>query len=213
MHNVTSSPKLNESSNTNFAEVVESSISKFTAQCWEWDQFPTFGSLVQVKSKKNLVYGVVVNIHTGSHDSSRTPFAYRKTEEELKAEHPQIFELLQTTFVVQILGYASEPKLSEKVSYILPPEPCKIHEFVHHSPSETYELLAETYNFLPLLFSFRSNVENLDELILAMIREFKLRGLISSKMIGGLCDMITTLGGNDYKQTRILLKRIQQILT
>ena len=85
----------NKASSKAFAEVIESSLGVFTAQCWQWDYFPEFGSLVQVKSGGDRILGVVIQVQTGSMDPMRYPFPYQKTEDELRKEQPQIFEFLK----------------------------------------------------------------------------------------------------------------------
>ena len=79
---------------TAFAEVIESSLNSFTAQSWQWDKFPAFGSLVQIKNGLSTIYAIVHQVQTGSMDPQRTPFTYQKTQEELMAEQPQIFAFL-----------------------------------------------------------------------------------------------------------------------
>jgi hypothetical protein len=61
-----------------FAEVVESSLQSFTAQTWQWDNFPAFGSLVCVQGKQRTLFGIVYQVQTGSMDPSRYPFPYQK---------------------------------------------------------------------------------------------------------------------------------------
>ena len=61
-----------------FAEVTESSLQTFTAQSWEWDYFPAFGSLVTVQTINRTVLGIVYAIQTGSSDPHRSPFTYKK---------------------------------------------------------------------------------------------------------------------------------------
>ena len=34
-----------------FAEIIESSLSSWRAQCWQWDTIPAFGSLVTIKRR------------------------------------------------------------------------------------------------------------------------------------------------------------------
>ena len=87
-----------------FAEVIESFLDSYLAQCWQWDDVPDFGSLVFTRRDKNTIFGIVTQIQTGSSDPIHYPFPYKKTEEELMAEQPQIFECLKTTFRVQIVG-------------------------------------------------------------------------------------------------------------
>ena len=75
-----------------FAEVIESSLHTWLAQSWQWDETPTFGSLVTVTTPKWTLFGLVATVQTGSLDSMRHPFPYKKTHEELLTEQPQIFE-------------------------------------------------------------------------------------------------------------------------
>lgn len=111
---------------TAFAEVIESSLHSFTAQSWQWNTFPAFGSFVAIKNGVSTIYAVVHHIQTGSMDPQRTPFTYQKTEEELLAEQPQIFAFLKTTFSCAILGYTHKGA----INYTVSPEPPKIHAFV-----------------------------------------------------------------------------------
>src|SRR6478609_5317855 len=97
--------------NNAFAEVIESSLQGFTAQCWQWDNSPTFGSMVTIAGKKRTLFGLVHQMHTGSTDPVRYPFAYQKTEEELLREQPQIFAFLKTSFMCLIIGYQEGGKI------------------------------------------------------------------------------------------------------
>ena len=119
-----------------FAEVVEANLEQCTAQCWKWDVVPAFGSLIQIETKQHITLGIVTQISTGSMDPVRYPFPYQKTESELKAEQPQIFEFLKTTFTIQILGYLE--KKIDKIYYLLPVRPCKIHAFIQESSQEVF---------------------------------------------------------------------------
>ena len=76
---------------TYFAEIVESSLTNWTAQSWDWDMFPAFGTLVVVPENKRSLFGIVYQINTGSLEPGRYPFTYQKTQEELLKEQPQIF--------------------------------------------------------------------------------------------------------------------------
>ena len=100
---------------THFAEVIESHLDHYTAQCWQWDNFPQFGNLVCVEEEARKILGVVTTIATGSIDPTRTPYPYQKTEVELRAEQPQIFEFLRTIFTVTIVGsytHVPTPKIA-----------------------------------------------------------------------------------------------------
>ncbi len=102
------------SPNKPFAEVIESSLHGWLAQSWQWDTFPSFGSIVTIQGKKRTHFGIVHQIQTGSMDPVRYPFPYQKTEEELLKEQPQIFEFLKTTFSCLIIGYQEKGSIHIK---------------------------------------------------------------------------------------------------
>lgn len=196
--------------NTNkpFAEVIESSLNSFLAQSWQWDAFPTFGSLVTITSKKRTLFGLVHQIKTGSMDPVRYPFAYQKTEEELRAEQPQIFEFLKTSFSCLLIGYQE----GGKISYILAPEPAKIHAFVSPCTTDLAKQFLYQDRYLPLLFSMSSQVLNLDELLLALLNYQASLNLLHDDKINGFMQTLSLLTGNDYRRIKILAQRIESLL-
>ncbi len=197
-----------DNSNLYFAEIMESSLDNFTAQCWEWDFFPNFGSLVQVENKKNITFGVVTQIQTGSMDPMRYPFPYKKTQEELLREQPQIFEFLKTIFKVQFLGYCHIGNQS-KFYYLLPPKPCKIHTFVKNTSEQTTNLFFSKPDYLNLLFAFSGNIANLDELLVAILNNLTTKKILDSKKLDAFCQSFSLLTGNDYRRLKLFLKRIE----
>ena len=113
-----------------FAEIIESSLSMWTAQCWQWNHSPVFGSIVQTKTLKRTIFGIVYKIETGSIDPIRQPFIYKKTEEELLKEQPQIFEFIRTTFSCLTIGYFEDEKIFYQISRVflllpLPAQSCR----------------------------------------------------------------------------------------
>lgn len=193
----------------NFAEIIESCLDHFLAQSWEWNFFPNFGSLVQVETKELLVFGVVCQIQTGSMDPMRYPFPYKKTEEELLKEQPQIFEFLKTFFRVQIVGYL--PKDSKNICYILPTNPCKIHAFVKNTPQNISKDFFSKPDYLHLLFSFANQIPNLDELLVAIINNLSVQKLMDQKKLDSFCQTFSLLTGNDYRRLKTFLKRVENI--
>ncbi|QQR49727.1 hypothetical protein IPF37_02690 [bacterium] len=195
----------------NFAEVIQSNLETFTAQCWSWNFFPNFGSLVQVESNEHIILGCVVQIQTGSMDPMRYPFPYQKTEEELLSQQPQIFEFLKTTFDVQILGYTLKAT-PEKVLYMLPPKPSKIHAFVKEcAPALSAQFLSNPI-FLPMLFSFQHKISNLDELLLAILHNLSAQKKLTQKVFHEFCQTFSLLSGNDYRRLKLFLKRVEHII-
>ncbi len=192
-----------------FAEVIESSLPSFLAQCWEWDDFPSYGSLVTVESGDELLLGTVSELSTGSMDPMRYPFPYKKTEEELKAEQPQIFEFLKTSFRVHIVGY--QEKNSGKVNYLLPPKPAKIHGFVRECDATLAKRFFSQPEYLHLLFGFESQTGSLDELLLAILKHLKNAQLLDEKALDAFCKTFSLRTGNDYRRLKLFLQRVQTI--
>lgn len=198
-----------------FAEVIESCLDHYTAQCWEWNNFPSFGSLVCVQEGSKTIFGVVSHIQTGSMDPTRSPFPYQKTEAELLAQQPQIFEFLKTTFTVQIIGYKETSADSAQVSkiyHVLPPTPCKIHAFIAESDLATKTQFFAGAEFLHLLFAFSNNIPNLDELLLAIIKQLADSKIFDHASVDNFCQTFTLFTGNDYRRLKLFLKRAEALL-
>ncbi len=194
-----------------FAEIIESSIDNFIAQCWQWDFFPEFGSLIQVENQNCVTLCIVTQIQTGSMDPTHYPFPYQKTEDELMAEQPQIFEFLKTTFRANVVGYFL--KNTNKIFYLLPSKPCKIHAFVNMCPESLYIKFFQNPDFLHLLFEFSTQIPNLTELLLAILNKLIIKNQLSNQKLDQFCQTFTLLTGNDYKRLKLFLKRVESIRT
>jgi len=186
-----------------FAEVIESSLQGFTAQSWQWDTFPEFGSLVTVTTKKRTLFGVVDTISTGSIEPGRYPFTYQKTEEELLTEQPQIFEFLKTSFSCIILGFSEH----EIMLYHRAPEPPKIHAFVSLATPIEYKRFFACHNYLHVLASSQ-HTESLDELMLALLRNAHQQKLLDHAKLESFIEIYSLLIGNDYRRLKLFIQRI-----
>lgn len=193
-----------------FAEVIASSLDHFVAQSWKWDDFPDFGSLVQVINNDTVILGCVIDVQTGSMDPLRSPFPYKKTEEELLREQPQIFEFLRTTFKVQILGYYTLQDLV--IKHTLYAKPTKIHSFVGECDQKLVEKFFHTASYLHLLFSFSNQIPNIDELLLAILHNLSIQQLLTQNHLETLCESYSLLIGNDYRRIKLFLHRVEQLL-
>jgi len=193
-----------------FAEVIESCLDHYTAQTWKWDEYPVFGGLVQVSDASKTIFGLVTHVQTGSVDPTRTPFAYQKTEAELLAEQPQIFEFLKTTFVVQVLGYQTTN--DECITYLIPPTPSKIHSFVAACPPEVVAQFFSRTDYLHVLFAFAANVPNLDELLLVLIKQLIDYDLFKPSHIDIFSQTFMLLTGNNYRRLKSFLNRVEPLL-
>jgi hypothetical protein len=195
--------------NSPFAEVIESSLHSFLAQSWQWDKFPSFGSIVAIETKQRIVFGIVHEVKTGSMDSIRYPFPYQKTEEELLAEQPQIFEFLKTTFSCLTIGY----KQSGKIYYLLTPEPSKIHAFVTPASKALCAQFFESDTYLHLLFGMSNQILHLDELLLATLKHQVELGILTKERFTRFIETFSLLTGNDYRRLKLFLQRAAPLVS
>jgi len=194
--------------NKPFSEIIEGSLQGFVAQCWQWDDFPTFGQLITVQSGRHIIFGLVHQIQTGSMDPIRYPFPYQKTEEELKKEQPQIFEFLKTTYSCITIGYQEKGK----IFYLSSPKPPKIHAFACHTDKDTSKTFFSDLSYLNLLFAQAGQLCCMDELLLALLKQQTELGIMSTEKIGKFVDTFSLLTGNDYRRLKVFLQRAQPLL-
>ncbi len=194
---------------TAFAEVIESSITHATGLSWEWANLPTLCALIKIIQAPYTLFGCITNIKTGSNDPLRQAFAYQKTEAELLQEQPQIFSFLQTTFTIQILGYSKE---DTPLSYLLPPQPAKLHGFITYATTDEYHQFFSNPEFLNLFFLQNDAGIDQDELLLALLRNLRDTIGIDPAFIQALCLYRSSMHTADYKNIKRFMQRLQQLL-
>lgn len=197
-----------ESTNEAFAEIIESTSNYFMGQCWQWDKMPAFGSLVGIQNDDYFIFGLVHKVQTGPLETMRYPFAYQKTHAELLAEQPQIFEFLKTSFSCITLGYHQ----NNRNFYLLAPRPPLIHSFIMQSPLQLHKNFFAGHHYLHLLFSASSLVANLDELLLALLKQNIQQKLITDKSLNDFIQTYSFLIGNEYRRLKLFLQRIEHLL-
>lgn len=195
--------------NKAFAEIIESTLSSWVAQSWQWDCFPEFGALVTITGSGITHVGIVHAINTGSSDPSRAPIPYQKTEEQLLKEQPQIFSFLKTTFTVLPLGHLEKGA----IRYQLPPHPPKIHAFVQSADAHLCKQFFAHQQYLHLMFSLSTQILYIDELLLALLKQQAALGLLNPERVTALIETIALLTGNDYRRLKLFLQRAQPIIT
>lgn len=199
---------MKQTNNSSVAEVIESSLNGFLAQTWQWNHFPTFGSMVSVDTGKRLLCGVIYQVQTGSMDPVRYPFPYQKTEVELIAEQPQIFEFLKTTFNTLIIGYQEKGSFF----YVSAPEPAKIHSFINPMTPNLCKQFFYQHRYLHLLFGLQNQLGNIDELMLALIKQQADLGIMHREAIRTFAHQFCLLTGNDYRRLKLFLQRVEPLL-
>lgn len=191
-----------------FAEVIESSLTGWLAQSWAWDTFPEFGSFVAIEGTKRTIFGIVHQVQTGSMDSVRYPFPYKKTEQELLKEQPQIFEFLKTTFSCITIGYQEK----KSISYLVAPEPPKIHAFITYPASELSKNFFASTRYLHLLFTHSAQIFNMDELMLALLKQHIELNIMTKDKLNSFMQTYSLLTGNDYRRIKLFLQRAEHML-
>lgn len=150
-------------------EVIEASTTGFVAQCYELYEIPPLGSLVKTKDSSVELYGIVYNATTTSLEPGRRPIARgkdEKNEEEIYRSSPQLMKLLRSEFGALVVGH----KKDKKLYHHLPPQPARIHSFVHLcSPQEVKEF-GQSFDFLNILLNARLPVAS-EELVSASLRQ------------------------------------------
>jgi hypothetical protein len=183
-------------------EVIGSSNTEFIAECALLHHSPAFGSFIKVQGRETI-YGVVFNAYTHSLEPNRLAIAYHRSEQELRDEQPQIFELLKTKFEAVIIGYETEGTIRQ----YLPPQPPRLHSFVYSChPMEVRRLTSHFW-----FFRFLMSVEKAprDELIAATIRAaYAVREGERSFLVQAGKELVKLIR-DDYEMLSSILQRIQ----
>ena len=183
-------------------EVIGSSNTELIAESALLHNSPPFGSYIKVKGRETI-YAVVFNAYTHSLEPNRLAIAYHRSEQELRDEQPQIFELLKTKFEAVIIGYESEGA----IRHYLPPQPPRLHSFVYAChPMEVRRLTSHFW-----FFRFLMSVEKAprDELMAAAIRAaYAAREGERTFLVQAGKELVKLIGDN-YEMLASILQRIQ----
>ncbi len=193
-----------------FAEVMSSTLLSATAQCWQWNTPPTFGSLVWITNAPYSFLGIVTTITTAPADSFRTPIAYQKTPEQLQREQPQIFEFLATTFTIHVMGYQTEN--NSTILFRTPPRPSAIHAFVstidHH---QALQIITNNL-FLTNLIAHGHIIENLDDVLLATLHDTTQAIPCALEQLKDVGLQYAQFMASDYRRTKRFLQCFEHLL-
>lgn len=134
---------------TILGEVIESSTTTCCVESAHLHGAPAFGSFIKLLQPDSNLYAVVFHTATQSLDPNRFTVAYYRSEEELRAEQPQIFELLKTRFEAVVIGYGQTGFLRTAI----PPHPPRIHSFVSNCTDTEVRQITSDCSFLRLLMA------------------------------------------------------------
>ncbi len=192
-----------------FGEVLKSNLSIASIQCWQPNVVPSFGSLVMIEDADRQFVGVVCDIMSGSSDPVRQPFAYQKTEAELKRDHPQIFMFIQTTVTVALLGFIDA---QNNIWHMVPPQPARLHSFVQPATDELFCSFFKTPRFLHMLFTVHRGLLLRDDLLLSIMQKLACATILTPDFLYEASQQLSLLAGADYKQLKVFLQRLEQLI-
>src|SRR5664279_2412428 len=131
-------------------EVIEASTTGFTAQCYELYDLPSLGGLVKTSENMHELFAVVCHAVTEGLEPGRKPIARGKDEPDEEAifqSNPQLSKLLRSEFSALVVGHRNGGKIYQ----YLPPQPARIHSFVHACSAEELKDFGRTFGFLNIL--------------------------------------------------------------
>src|SRR5439155_26006450 len=105
------------------------------------------GAFVRAASDELEVYGVVYHIATGCIDANRKTQALGLSPEEIARKLPHLDLVLRTTFAARVVGFRQH---GETYGF-LPPQPARIHAFIHPARPEEVRALTGANTFLRIL--------------------------------------------------------------
>ncbi len=189
-----------DSDQAHVGEVVESSTTELVAEARQLHGAPSFGRFVRVDSEVPIV-GIVFNVFTHSIETNRRPTAYGKTEDELRLEQPQIFELLRTEFQALVIGYIDKTGPVQ----ILPPQPARIHSFVHVCSEEQIRTFTHTDDYMRCIINaFKVPT---DELLIAALRQTMRAHGGDRAYLVRMGKELSRLLGDDYDRLSSIVRR------
>ncbi len=186
-------------------EIVESSTSHFTSESRELNGAPPFGSFVKTLGALP-VYGLVFNVCTHSIEPNRRATAYGLTEQQLREEQPQIFELLKTEFEAVIIGYGDDKGPQQ----VLPPQPPGIHSFVFPCTESEIKALTNSGDFLRSILCGNGNRLPADDLIIASVRNAWAARAFDMPYLVGIGKDLCRLIRDDYDRLSSIMRRVSQ---
>ena len=182
-------------------EVIESSTTELISEARELHGAPSFGRFVRVDSEVPVI-GIVFNVFTQSIEPNRRPMAYGKTEEELRLEQPQIFELLRTEFQALVIGYVDDLGPVQA----LPPQPARIHSFVYPCDDEEVRAFTNTDDYLRSILN-TAKIPT-DELVIATLRHTLRAHGNSRAYLVRMGKELSRLLGDDYDRLSSIIRRV-----
>ncbi len=192
-----------------FAEVIESSLNHVTALCWDDLALPHFGNIAQITYNNCTAYGIITQITAKITDDQRTPFAFKKSLEELHREQPQIFAFMQTTATVSMIWHS--PSDGQGLSSRTAPTPAPLHAHVKLAPLQVYQ---EVLTNKELLFAITEHITTTtaDDCLLVLAEKAAESGALTRDQLHEFIEIYAQEINNDLHRAQRFLQHIERVL-
>lgn len=202
-------------------EVIEASTTTFVAVSARLGEPPSFGSFVRVAPPSpttpsesdpfeaftvvsGTVYGLVMEARTSSLEPNRRTVGFGLTEDALRREQPQIWELLATDFTCLIIACAFEGEIRP----YLPPRPPRLHAQVALCEEAEVCRITDSFSYLRSIAS-AADCPNCDELIAASLREaYRCHGHDDEFLVRAGREL-ALLFRDDYERMAAILRKLK----
>lgn len=188
-------------------EVVTSSTSRFTTQCYELYVLPPLGSLIKTREGPNDIFAVVSRAETSSLEPGRRAVVRgqnQESEEEIYTSSPHLEKLLKSEFEAIIVGHRQE----EHILCYLPPRPPRIHGFVYLCSAQEVTEFTSSFEFLDLLVNTQLDIPS-EELIAACLREISQNVEDKETILVQAGRYLAGILSNDTRRLKSILNRIR----
>jgi len=189
-------------------EIVESTSTEFTAECYELHELPALGSLVKVTAVEMEIFGIVCQSGTAGIEPGRHPVARGKdeaSEEAVYQSSPQLMKLLRSEFQVLVVGH----KINGKTYQYLPSKPAHIHAFVQACSPEDIKQFSQSFDFLNIMLNNRLQIPT-EELVAAGLREMSKAHADPHAFLIAAGKSLTVIFSGDYQRLKTILARLKQ---
>ena len=198
-------PELNS---PKIAEVIETSSTGFTAQCYDLNAAPPLGSLVKTSVDGITVFAVVAHVSTTSLEPGRKPVARGRdevTEDDIFKANPQLEKLLRCEIEAIIVGHQFEGE----IRHYLPPRPARLHGFVYACSDDEVRDFSKKTGFITLLLSAQGEV-SAEEMPAAALRRMSssYEGEDRRRFLLIAGKALAQLLSADYNRLKTILERL-----
>ena len=185
-------------------EVVETSTTQFTTQCYRLYEAPPLGSLLRTGG--DPVYGIVYEVATRSMDPGRHPIPRgeaQEREEDVYLANPQLSRLLFTEVRSIVAGYRDDGRIRRHLA----PHPPRVYSFVYQCEPEETQGFTSSLEFLAALLNAPA-VQAADDVVASFLtRASRTHPAPERFMLEAGRELASLLSG-EVKRLDLLLRRL-----